>query len=91
MHMAARIFVWHPAPVTGGGNRAAGVAVIGAVGRQHLIAAGIQARHANGVFVGIGSGVGEEHFAKPFRGQVNNALSRLAARQVRRGRGDRHQ
>ena len=91
MYVAAGILVRHPAPVAGGGNRAAGVAVIGAIGGEHFIAPGIEPRHTDGVLVGIGAGVGEEHFAKAFRRQLDNPLRRFAAGEVGGGGRDGHQ
>ena len=91
VNVTARILVRHAPPVTGGGNRAAGIAVIGAIGGEHFIAPGIEPRHTDGVLVGIGAGVGEEHFAKAFRRQLDNPLRRFAAGEVGGGGRDGHQ
>jgi hypothetical protein len=88
VNVAAGELIRHPAPVAGGGNRAAGIAMVGTIGRQHLIAPGIEPRHANRVLIGIRPGVGEEHFAEAFRRQLDDALRRFAAGEVGGGGRD---
>ena len=63
VHVPARVLVGHAAPVARRDDRRAGVAVVRAVGREDLVAAGVQARHADGVLVRVGAAVGEEDLA----------------------------
>lgn len=67
VNVAAGELIRHPAPVAGSGDRAAGVAMIGTIGRQHLVAPGIEPRHANRVLIGIRPGVSEEHLTEARR------------------------
>ena len=66
--VAAGVFVGDPAPVAGGSNRGAGVAVIGAVPGNHLVPAGMQPGHPDGVLVGVRAAVGEEDLVHAGRG-----------------------
>ena len=87
VHVPAGVLVRHPSPVAGRDDRRAGVAVVRAVGREHLVAAGVQARHADGVLVGVRAAVGEEHLARSRRAALrDDALGGLAAREVGGGR-----
>src|SRR5690606_24252756 len=91
MHVAGGVFVGHAARVAGGDDGRAGVAVVGAVGGEDLLAAGVQARHAHGVLVGVGAGVGEEHLGEAGGRTGDDALGGFTAHQVGGGRGDGHQ
>src|SRR5919205_1840874 len=59
--VAAGIFVGNAPPVTGGHDRRAGVAVVGAVPGDDLVSPGVQPGHPDGVLVRVGAAVGEEH------------------------------
>ncbi len=91
MDMAAGVFVRHPPPIAGRDDGRAGVAVVGAVGGEHLVAAGVQARQPDGVLVGVRAAVGEEHLVHTVRRQRRDPLGRLAASQIRGGRSDGRQ
>ena len=91
VRVPAGVLVRHPSPVAGRDDRGTGVAVVRAVGRQHRVAAGVQARHADGVLVGVRAAVGEEHLGEPAGRLVDDALGRLAAREVRGRRPDRRE
>lgn len=88
VNVAAGELIRHPAPVAGSGDRAAGVAMIGTIGRQHLVAPGIEPRHANRVLIGIRPGVSEEHLTEARRRQIDDALRRFAAGKVGGGGRD---
>ena len=62
--------------------------MVGAIGRQHFVAPGIEPRHTNRVLIGIRPGVGEEHLAEARRRQVDDALRRFAAGKVGGGGRD---
>ena len=62
--VAPCVLVGHPAPVAGRDDRPAGVAVVGAVRRHDLVAPGVQTCHPDGVLVGVGAAVGEEHLVE---------------------------
>ncbi len=66
------------AGVAGERDRAAGAAVVAAVGGQHLAAAGVQAGHAHRVLGGLRAAVGEE---RPCRGRrrATSLISRAAS------------
>ena len=70
-------------------DRPAGRAVIAAVGRQHLVPAGVAARHADGVLGGFRPTVGEEHLVEVAGRQLGDQPGRLAAGVVGVERGDR--
>ena len=86
MDVPARVLVGHAAPVPGRDDRRPGVAVIAAVGRDDLVPAGEQASHPDGVLVGVGAAVGEEHLAEAVGGAVGDPPRRLAAGEVGGGR-----
>ncbi len=77
VNVAAGELIRHPAPVAGSGDRAAGVAMIGTIGRQHLVAPGIEPRHANRVLIGIRPGVSEEHLTEARRRRGRRCASPL--------------
>ena len=91
VHMATGVLIGHAAWVAGGDDGRAGAAVVRAVGGEDLVATGVQARHAHGVLVGIGPGVGEEHLGESGRRAGEDALGGFATHQVGGGRGDGHQ
>ena len=65
----------------------AGVAVVAAVGREHLVPAGVQARHAHGVLDRVGAAVGEEHLVEVGGRALDDqpgALGALVVRVLRR-------
>ena len=53
--------------------------MVAAVGSQHLLAAGVQPRHANRVVGCLGSTVGEEHHVQIAGRQLGNESCGLAA------------
>src|SRR2546430_10983070 len=57
-----------------------GCAVIGAVARNDLVAAGDPAGHLDGVFVGLGAGEGEEHLIDVAGEQLGQLLSQPGSR-----------
>jgi hypothetical protein len=65
--------------------------VVRAVGAEHLVTSGGEARHANGVLVGIRPSVGEEDLAEVASGDTEDALGRLATGEVAVGGGDGRQ
>ena len=66
-------------------------AVVAAVRRQHLVAAGVHAGHADGVLGRLGAAVGEEHHVEVAGRQLGDQPGRLAAGVVGVERGDRAQ
>ena len=91
MHDVVRVLVgpapWLAREVDG----ETGVAVVRAVERHHLAAAGVQPRHADRVLVGVGAAVGEEDLVHAVGREVDDALRGLAARRVGVLRRDRSQ
>ena len=61
---AAGVVVGVAARVTGQVDRGVGAAVVRAVARQHLVAAGVQPGHPHRVLDGVGAAVGEEHLVR---------------------------
>ncbi len=80
-----------PARVTGQRDRPGGRAVVAAVGRQHLVPAGVQPRHPHRVLVGVRPAVGEEHLVQGAGRQVGQQPRRLRAHVVGERRGHRAQ
>ena len=74
--------------ITGELDRTTGGSVIAAVGGEHLVAAGVQTRHSDGVLGGLGATVGEEDHVQIAGSTLDNETSRLAARVVGVDRGD---
>ena len=72
-------------------DRRAGVAVVRAVEREHLLLARVDAGHAHGVLVGVGAAVGEEDLVEALGRELDDALRGLAAGGVRVLRRDRAQ
>ena len=70
------------ARVAGGGDDLAGGAVVGAVARQDLLAAGELARQLDGVLVGLGAAVGEEDDVEVAGRQLGQLLRQAGARLV---------
>ena len=89
MHVRPCVLVGHAAPVAGRHHCGAGVAVVRAVGREHLVAAGGEPRHPDRVLVRVGSAVREEHLAEMSAGLLDDALRRLAACEVAERGADR--
>ena len=83
VHVTARVFVRHPAPVPRRPDRRTSVAVIRTVLRQDLVAPGDDARHPDSVLVRVGTAVGEEHLVEYAPRLLEDALGRLAASKVR--------
>ena len=54
-------------------------AVVAAVGGQDLVAAGVEAGHADGVLVRLGAAVGEEHHVEVAGRELGDEAGRLAA------------
>ena len=77
MDVATSKFVGHPAPVPGGDDRCSGVAVIAAIPGDDLVASGDQARHPDGVLVGVGAAIGEEHLVEALGRAVEDQLGCL--------------
>ena len=67
------------ARLAGHGDRGAGGAVVAAVGGEHLVAAGVVARHAHGVLVRLGAAAREEHLVEVARGALGDQAGRLGA------------
>ena len=85
-----RAVVARPAArVAGHVDREVGAAVVAAVGRQHLVAAGVQPRHAYGVLVGVGAAVGEEDVVEVAGGVARDQPGGLGAGAVGDGGRDR--
>ena len=60
-----------PAPrLAGEGHRGGRVPVVAAVGRQHLVLAGVQSCHPDGVLDRLGAAVGEEDLGQPVTREV---------------------
>ena len=79
-HDAAVGVVVRPAArVAGHVDRGVGAAVIRAVARQHLVAAGVQPGHPHRVLVGVGAAVGEEHLVQLTGGALGDQPRRLRA------------
>ena len=76
------------AGIAGHGDGAGGGAVVAAVGGQHLVATGGQARHPDGVLGRLGPAVGEEHHVEVARGELGDEPGGLAALVVGMERGD---
>ena len=91
VNVSARILVGDSAPVTRRDDRRTRVAVVRAVERDDLVAAGVNPRHTNGVFDGVGTAVGEEHLFELLRRVGENLLGRERAHVVRVGRGNRRE
>ena len=68
-----------PAGLAGEGHGRGRRAVVAAVRRQHLVAAGVGTGHAQGVLVGLGATVGEEHPVEPVRGVGRDQSRRFVA------------
>ena len=77
------------AGVAGHRDRPGRGAVVAAVGREDLVAAGVQPGHADGVLRGLGAAVGEEHHVEVAGRQLADQPGGLAAGVVGVDRGDR--
>ena len=77
------------ARVAGHRDRPGRGAVVAAVRREDLVAAGVQAGHADGVLGGLGTAVGEEHHVEVAGRQLADQPGGLAAGVVGVDRGDR--
>ena len=73
-----------PVAVIGPGGRT----VVAAVGGEHLVAAGVQARHPHGVLGGLGAAVGEEHPVQRAGGQAGDESRCLGTGLVGEARRD---
>ena len=62
--------------------------MVAAVGREHLVPAGVQPRHADGVLVGVGAAVGEEDVVEVAGGVRGDQPGGLGAGAVGERRGD---
>ena len=85
---AARIVIGVAARITGQVDRGVGAPVVRAVTGQHLVAAGVQAGHADGVLDGVCAAVGEEHPVQVARGALGDQPGRLGPGRVDVLRGD---
>ena len=63
-------------------DRRTRVAVVAAIGRQHLVLVRVQARHADRILNRIGTTVGEEHFLVARTRSINDALRGLAPHDI---------
>ena len=92
VHGAGRAQVVGPAPgVAGGVDRGVGTAVVAAIGRQHLVAAGVLAGHPDRVLDRLGPAVGEEDLAHVVRCPLDDQPGRFAPGRVGVLRGNRGQ
>ena len=95
VHDAGGAAVVGPAPrVAGHLDRGGRVAVVAAVGREHLVPAGVQPGHPHRVLDRVGAAVGEEHLVAARRARARRSAGRprsarrwrAAARWCRAGR-----
>ena len=81
--VAARVLIRDASPVASRHDGRPGVAVVRAVERDHLVASGVDARHTDGVFVGVSSTIREEDLVELLRSVRQNLLRRQRAHVVR--------
>ena len=82
MHLLSGVLIGPAARITRGLDRCAGVAVVAAVCRQHLVLVRVQARHADRILHRVGPAVGEEDLLVTRARAIDDALGGLAAHVV---------
>ena len=91
VHVLRGVLIRPAAGITCCGDRGTGVAVVRAVGREHLVLVCVNARHADGILDCICAAIGEEHLRHIRRGQLDDALRGIVAGIVRVLRSDGRQ